>query len=79
MHILAVTYWYQGRWDEAEKLNVEVMNARKAKLGVDHPNTLGTMHTLASTYWSQGRWDEAEKLLVEVLNTRKVLESGKVG
>ena len=68
---LASTYWNQGRWDKAEKLEVDVMNAFKAKLGLDHPHTLTSMGNLASTYWNQGRWDEAEKLEVDVMNAFK--------
>jgi hypothetical protein len=37
---LASTYRKQGRWSEAEKLEVQVMEARKTKLGADHPDTL---------------------------------------
>ncbi|KAL7755426.1 hypothetical protein ACKLNR_014524 [Fusarium oxysporum f. sp. zingiberi] len=68
---LASTYRKQGRWEEAEKLFVEVMEMSKAKLGVDHPSTLTSMANLASTYRKQGRWKEAEKLEVEVMQTRK--------
>jgi hypothetical protein len=58
MSHLAATYMNQGRWDEAEKLEVDVMNGRKAKLGSNHPDTLSSMSNLAATYWNQGRWDE---------------------
>ncbi|OBS15388.1 hypothetical protein FPOA_13777 [Fusarium poae] len=68
---LASTYRNQGRWEEAEKLFVEVMETSKAKLGVDHPDTLTSMANLASTFWNQGRWEEAEKLDVEVMETSK--------
>ncbi|KAI6544140.1 hypothetical protein MCOR05_002643 [Pyricularia oryzae] len=64
---LASTYRNQGRWKEAEQLEVEVMETSKEKLGLDHPDTLTSMADLASTYRSQGRWDEAE-LLVPVGN-----------
>ena len=60
---LASTYMNQGRWDEAEKLEVDVMNSRKVKLGSDHPHTLTSMGNLAFTYWSQRRLDEACSLL----------------
>ncbi|KAF8312781.1 hypothetical protein F5887DRAFT_1090554 [Amanita rubescens] len=30
----------EGRWDEAEKMHLDVMNTRKTKLGLDHPDTL---------------------------------------
>jgi hypothetical protein len=52
---LAWTYRNQGRWKEAETLQVQVMETRKTKLGADHPSTLSIMANLASTYRSQGR------------------------
>ncbi|KAK3985963.1 kinesin light chain [Cladorrhinum sp. PSN332] len=61
----------QGRWEEAEKLFVQVMETRKTKLGADHPDTLTSMANLASTYRNQGRWEEAEKLFVQVMETSK--------
>ncbi|KAK4661301.1 uncharacterized protein QC763_0115120 [Podospora pseudopauciseta] len=64
-------YYDEGRWEEAEKLNVQVMEARKTKLGADHPSTLASMANLASTYRNQGRWEEAEKLEVQVMETSK--------
>ncbi|PZC89041.1 kinesin light chain 3, partial [Pyrenophora tritici-repentis] len=68
---LASTYWNQGRWNDAEKLEVQVMEIRKTKLGASHPDTLNSMANLALTYWNQGRWDDAEKLNVQVMETRK--------
>ncbi|KAJ4347684.1 hypothetical protein N0V85_009748, partial [Neurospora sp. IMI 360204] len=53
------------------KLDVQVMETRKAKLGADHPDTLTSMANLASTLWKQGRWDEAEKLDMQVMETFK--------
>ncbi|KAI2483738.1 TPR-12 multi-domain protein [Pyrenophora tritici-repentis] len=64
--------WYaERRWDDAEKLFVQVMETRKKKLGLDHPSTLTSMANLASTYRNQGRWDAAEELEVQVMETRK--------
>ncbi|THX68822.1 hypothetical protein D6D04_10470 [Aureobasidium pullulans] len=68
---LAATYRRQGRWKEAEELEVSVMEARKRVLGEGHPDTLTSMANLASTYWSQGRWEEAEELQVLVMEARK--------
>ncbi|KAK5674129.1 hypothetical protein LTS10_013114 [Elasticomyces elasticus] len=59
---LASTYWNQGRWKEAEELNVKVMEARARVLGEEHPDILATMDSLAATYSSQGRQDEADWL-----------------
>ncbi len=47
MHNLALTYQRQGRWDDAEKLEVEVINARKENLRAYHPDTLTAMNNLA--------------------------------
>jgi tetratricopeptide (TPR) repeat protein len=68
---LASTYREQGRWEEAKKLFIEVMEACKTRLGADHPSTLTGMANLASTYLDQARWEEAEKLLVQVMETSK--------
>ena len=50
MFNLASTYRNQGRWAEAEKLDVQVMETRKTVLGPEHPDTLTSMANLASTY-----------------------------
>jgi Tetratricopeptide repeat len=47
---LASTYRKQGRWKEAEKLEVQVMETIKRVLGGEHPDTLISMGNLASTY-----------------------------
>jgi tetratricopeptide (TPR) repeat protein len=69
--MLAEAYRLEGRWEEAEQLNVQVMGTRKTILGADHPDTLTSMGNLASTYRNQGRWEEAEQLEVQVLETSK--------
>ena len=71
MHNLASIYKDMGKFDEAEKIQTNVITTRKTKLGPDHPNTLATMASLAMTYKSQGRWDEAEHLLSDTIQTMK--------
>ncbi|KAG4427745.1 hypothetical protein IFR05_016773 [Cadophora sp. M221] len=44
---LASTFADQGRWEEAEKLELQVMETRKTKLGANHPDTLTSMNNLA--------------------------------
>ena len=66
---LASTFWNQGRWKEAEELEVQVMETRKRVLGLEHPSTLTSMAKLASTYWNQGRWKEAEELQLRDMET----------
>jgi len=46
---LASTFWNQGRWKEAEELEVQVMETRKRVLGQEHPSTLTSMANLAFT------------------------------
>ena len=59
---LAATYCNQGRWKEAEALEVVVMEKRMHVLGKEHPDTLTSMTNLAATYRNQGQWKEAEAL-----------------
>ena len=68
---IALVYDEQGRWKEAETLEVVVMEKRKQVLGDDHPDTLTSMANLASTYRNQRRWKEAEALQVVVTEKRK--------
>jgi len=70
-HTIAVIFWEEGRWKEAEKLNLLATETGKRVLGVEHIYTLVSMMNLASTYREQGRWEEAEKLQLQVLETQK--------
>ena len=65
--IFAVIIGDQGRWREAEKLLVHVVDNCKKTVGEDHRHTLVAMANLASIYKGQGLWDEAEKLLVRAV------------
>ena len=64
---LASTFWNQGRWKEAEELELQVMETSPRVLGEEHPSTLTSMANLASTY---GRWKEAEELQRQELEIR---------
>ncbi|KAK3937341.1 putative kinesin light chain [Diplogelasinospora grovesii] len=68
---LGRAYYDEGWWEEAKKLQVQVMKTSKTKLGPDHPDTLTSINNLASTYRDQGRWEEAKKLQVQVMKTSK--------
>jgi hypothetical protein len=67
---LASTYRNQGRWKEAEELEVQVMETRKTVLGAEHPSTLTSMNNLARTWKDQGKSDEAMKLMDECVQLR---------
>ncbi|KAJ7077767.1 hypothetical protein C8R44DRAFT_581340, partial [Mycena epipterygia] len=62
MHNLAYTYYDMSKLEEAEKLEVVVLEKRKTVLGEDHPHTLTAMNNLASTYRDLGKLEEAEEL-----------------
>jgi tetratricopeptide (TPR) repeat protein len=66
--------WYaseMGNYQTAKEMGQIALEARKATLGMEHPDTLNSMNNLASTYRDQGRWKEAEELEVQVIETRK--------
>ncbi|KAJ5293108.1 uncharacterized protein N7443_009061 [Penicillium atrosanguineum] len=63
MASLASTYRKQDRLDEAERLLVQAMEARKARLGSDHPNPLSSMASLAFTWKTSGHQAQALDLL----------------
>lgn len=60
---LGSTYWSQGRWKEAEQLEVQAMETRTIRLGAEHPDTLASMANLAFTLNTAGRCSEAVDLL----------------
>lgn len=64
---LASTYRNQGRWNEAERLEVEVVELRRKMLGAEHPDTLTSSNDLALIYLEQGRFVEAEELRSQAL------------
>jgi len=66
-----LVFYEAGYWDEAEQLEVPVMETKKRVLGEEHLDTLTSTANLASTYRNQGRWKEAEQLQVQISETRK--------
>jgi hypothetical protein len=46
---LASTYRNQGRWKEAEELEVQVIETRRRVLGVEYPSALTSMNNLTFT------------------------------
>jgi hypothetical protein len=65
---LASTYRDQGRWKEADELEVLVMETRKRVLGEGHPDTLAGMANFAYTLECQGRIIMASLLLRRTIN-----------
>ena len=69
---LAATYQYLGKYKEAEKLQIQVLDARKRIIGVEHPDTINAMEQLAATYQNLGKYTEAEELAVQAQETRNI-------
>ncbi|KAI8272666.1 hypothetical protein K4K60_012078 [Colletotrichum sp. SAR11_57] len=67
---LASTYRNQGRWKEAEELEVRVMETSLRVLGEEHPDTLMSMYNLADTWKSQNHWKDAIQLLQDCVRLR---------
>ena len=53
-HDLATTYIDQGRWKEAEKLVMHIVQTTKRLLGKKHPSTLSSIQSLAFIYSELG-------------------------
>ena len=60
-----------GRYNEAEKCFLPLIETTTRLLGEEHPNTLASSSFLALIYTHQERWEEAEELELQVLETRK--------
>ncbi|KAF1988157.1 HET-domain-containing protein [Aulographum hederae CBS 113979] len=64
---LGMCLYMDGRWNEAEKAFVRVIETRKKTrkrvLGEEHPDTLTSMNNLAFTWKEQGRNAESAKLM----------------
>ncbi|KAF2484018.1 hypothetical protein BDY17DRAFT_322901 [Neohortaea acidophila] len=61
----------QRKWEQAEKLILQVLEGERTVYGEEHIRTLDAMHNLAVTYLWQRRWADAESLLVPVLERKK--------
>ena len=61
----------QGRLNEAEQLQVQIMEIRKKLHGAEHLATLTSMANLAITYRNQGRLSEAEHLFRKIQEVLK--------
>ena len=68
---LALIYYSQGRWKEAEELQVQVIETSKRVLGEEHPETLTSMVNLAFTLKGQGRAMEAISLMERCFQLQK--------
>jgi len=71
MAYLASKYRDLGQWEDAEKLEVQVIETRKTKSGADHPDTLTSMVNLSFTWKSQGRDANALALIESCVQAQR--------
>jgi hypothetical protein len=63
----------QGQYAEAERIEQEVLGARRRLLGDEHPHTLRSAAKLALSLLFQGKHEQAERIEREVLGARRRL------
>lgn len=63
----SLVYSQCGRWDDAEKLQLDVKDFVCNLLGTEHPSAQRILLALSGTYWSQSRVTEAAELQNQVL------------
>ena len=59
---LALLYYHQGRYADAEPLYKRAIALNEKALGPDHPDVASSLNNLAALYQAQGRYAEAEPL-----------------
>jgi non-specific serine/threonine protein kinase/serine/threonine-protein kinase len=70
---LGIDEYYEGHYDQAEKLFSEVLQLRREVSGNEDRNTLGAIGNLSAAYQVQGEYAKAEPLQRELLATRQRL------
>ncbi|MBK1986103.1 ATP-binding protein [Sphaerospermopsis aphanizomenoides BCCUSP55] len=68
---LALLYYSQGRYNDAEPLFLQSLNIKKYQLGNYHPNVAASLNNLAVLYRNQGRFNDAEPLFLQSLDIYK--------
>ena len=66
---LAYILGNQGRYNEFEKVNQQIMDASLTTLGPESLHALGSMGNLSAMYAENGRLDEAGKIMIQVIET----------
>jgi hypothetical protein len=66
-----MSFSYQGKYAEAERIEREVHEVRKRVLGAEHPDTLTSANNLAESLPYQGRYAEAARIERETHEVQK--------
>lgn len=68
---VALCFYNDGRFREAEALFRDVLESRTAVLGAEHPDTLKSMAKLALAYHAQSRFQESKELGLRAMEGQK--------
>lgn len=68
---LALVYYQQGKFDQAQPLYDDCVMISRTSYGEDHEKTLTLIDNLASVYHSMGNFDQAERLFRDSYEKRK--------
>jgi len=71
---LANLYQSQGKYEQAEPLNIRALSIREKALGGDHCDTAASLNNLAELYKLQGKYEQAEPLFnraLEIFENRR--------
>jgi CHAT domain-containing protein/tetratricopeptide (TPR) repeat protein len=71
LNSLAIVYWYQGRYADAEGLFKRALPIREKTLGKDHLLVAEVLNNLALVYKDQGKYADAEGLHKRALAIRE--------
>ena len=78
---LASIYGDQGKWNEAEQIEIQVMNIKKKLLGIENPDTLLSMEKYSLKHGKYSRniqvMEIRQKLLGVPYNIQTLLKSRK--
>ena len=71
MNNLGATYYDMGQFKPAVDLHKRAVEGRKAVLGENHPDTLGSMSNLAAAYIATGQHDLAVPLCERTIGIQR--------
>jgi tetratricopeptide (TPR) repeat protein len=72
-HYLAEILAHQDRTEEAERIQLELVETCQKRMGTSHPKTLTSMHNLMLTYFKQEKLSRAIELGLEIVEKRKLV------
>jgi tetratricopeptide (TPR) repeat protein len=64
---LALLYYNQGRYEEAEPLYLQALELREKLFGNDHPDVATSYFNLGVLYHQQGQYQKAKSLYLSAL------------